>query len=81
MVKLTEEQKKEGKVRYNSGLFEYACECAMMGMNKELVWFLRIFNSVIMLLLCLSVNMPAFAMTIVFVSLCVLRIAQFIMEL
>lgn len=52
-----------------------------MRVNKELVWFLRIFNSVIMLLLCLSVNMPAFAMTIVFVSLCVLRIAQFIMEL
>ena len=26
---------KEGKVRYNSGLFEYACECAMMGMTKK----------------------------------------------
>ena len=26
---------KEGKVRYNSGFFEYACECAMMGMTKK----------------------------------------------
>lgn len=50
-------------------------------MNRGLVWFLRICNSMIMLLLCLSVNMPAFAMAIVFVSLCVLHISQFIMEM
>ena len=48
---------------------------------KELVWFSRICSSIIVLLLCFTVNMPVMAMLILFTSLCVLHIAQFIKEL
>ena len=50
-------------------------------MNKELVWVSRILSSILVLLLCLTANMPVIATVILFSAQCVLHIAQFIKEL
>jgi hypothetical protein len=48
---------------------------------KALVWFSRIGGSIFALLLWLTVPMPTLATAIMFTSLCVWNIADFIKEL
>ena len=50
-------------------------------MNKEIIWFSRIYSGILILLFCFTVEMPAIAILMVFVALCVLNITLFIKEL
>ena len=49
-------------------------------MNKEIIWFSRIYSSILILFFCFTVEMPALAILTVFIAMCVLNIVLFIKE-